>query len=202
MVRKIKVSSVYDVEPEANEPTSDDTNAEQANEHDNQQVEPITETREAKTDEQPNEQPNEQPTEKPAKKPMLDMPTTPKILQQVECQACKRKMSAKTLKYNHANYCTERGREAKPENIPIPKMEIKNGEQLKNKTSLPVKRPTLKRSKPIAREEAEAEPEKPAPSTPALPMQTPQMDESFHYKMRQRTQQKEAQYQVMMSNAF
>ena len=200
MVRKIKVVNVYDIEPEtneeANDPTSDDQIAEQASEHDNQQVEPTTEASEAKTD-----VPNEVPTEKPNPKPMLNMPTTTKILQQVECQACKRKMSAKTLKYNHAQYCTAREREEKPDDIPIPNLEIKNGEHLKNKASLPVKKGKLKRSKPMSREVAESA-AKATPSTPALPPQTPQMDQSFQYKMRERTQQKEAKYQVMMSNAF
>ena len=196
MVRKIKVVNVYDVEPEANEeasePTNDDANAEQTTET----AEPSNEASEAKTD-----LPNEVPTDEPAKKPMLNMPTTTKILQQVECQACKRKMSAKTLKYNHAKYCTAREREEQPDDIPIPNLEIKNGEHLKNKASLPVKKGKLKRSKPMNREVAEGEAKAP-PSTPALPIQTPQMDQSFQYKMRERTQQKEAKYKVMISNAF
>ena len=196
MVRKIKVVNVYDIEPEANEeasePTSDDAAAEQTT----KTAEPANEASEAKTD-----LPNEVPIEEPAKKPMLNMPTTTKILQQVECQACKRKMSAKTLKYNHAKYCTAREREEKPDDIPIPNLEIKNGEHLKNKASLPVKKGKLKRSKPMSREVAE-DAATATPSTPALPPQTPQMDQSFQYKMRERTQQKEAKYQVMMSNAF
>ncbi len=196
MVRKIKVVNVYDIEPEtneeANEPTSDDQNAEQASEHDNQQVEPTTEASETKTD-----LPNEVPAEKPNPKPMLNMPTTQKILQQVECQACKRKMSAKTLKHNHTQYCTAREREEQPDEIPIPKLETKNGGHLKNTASLPVKKGKLNRSKPITKEVVEGE-----AKAPALPPQTPQMDQSFQYQMRERIQQKEAKYQVMMSNAF
>ena len=196
MVRKIKVVNVYDIEPEtnegANEPTSDDPTAGQTTET----AEPANEASEAKTD-----LPTEVPTETPNPKPMLNMPTTTKILQQVECQACKRKMSAKTLKYNHAKYCTAREREEQPDDIPIPNLEIKNGEHLKNKASLPVKKGKLKRSKPMSREVAE-DAATATPSTPALPLQTPQMDQSFQYKMRERTQQKEAKYQVMMSNAF
>ena len=196
MVRKIKVIDVYEVEPEtneeANEPTNDESNAEQTIET----AEPTLEANAAKTD-----IPNEVPSEKPAPKPMLNMPITTKVLQQVECQACKRKMSAKTLKYNHAQYCAAREREEQPEEIPIPRMEIKNGEHLKNTASLPVKKGKLKRSKPMTKEVAEGEAKAPA-STPALPPQTPQMDQSFQYQMRERIQQKEAKYQVMMSNAF
>ena len=144
------------------------------------------------------EQPNDLPTEKPNPKPMLNMPTTQKVLQQVECQACKRKMSAKTLNYNHAQYCTAREKEEHPEEIPGPKLEIKNGGHLKNTASLPVKKGKLKRSKPITKEVFEGEAKAPA-STPALP---PQIEQSFHFQMRERLQQKEAKYQVMMSNAF
>ena len=147
------------------------------------------------------EQPNDLPTEKPNPKPMLNMPTTQKVLQQVECQACKRKMSAKTLNYNHAQYCTAREKEEHPEEIPGPKLEIKNGGHLKNTASLPVKKGKLKRSKPMTKEVMEGEAKAPA-STPALPPQTPQIDQSFQYQMRERIQQKEAKYQVMMSNAF
>ena len=192
MVRKIKVIDVYEAEPETNEEANEPTNTEQASEAE----EPPPEASAATTD-----LPNEVPTEKPTKKPMLNMPTTQKVLQQVECQACKRKMSAKTLKYNHAQYCPAREREEQPEEIPIPRMEIKNGEHLKNTASLPVKKGELKRSKPMTREVAEGVAKAPA-STPALPAQTPQMEQSFQYQMRERIQQKEAKYQVMMSNAF
>ncbi len=193
MVRKIKVIDVYDIEPEtneeANEPINDEQNAEQASEHDNQQVEPLTEAN-AST-----EQPNDLPTEKPNPKPMLNMPTTQKVLQQVECQACKRKMSAKTLNYNHAQYCTAREKEEHPEEIPIPKLEIKNGEHLKNTASLPVKKGKLKRSKPIPKAVFEEEATAPAPTLPPI-------EQSFHNQRKERLQQKEAMYQNMMSNAF
>jgi hypothetical protein len=193
MVRKIKVIDVYEAEPETNEEANEPTNTDQASEPEEP---PPPEASAATTD-----LPNEVPTEKPTKKPMLNMPTTQKVLQQVECQACKRKMSAKTLKYNHAPYCPAREREEKPEEIPIPRMEIKNGEHLKNTASLPVKRGKLKRSKPITKEVLEEEAKAPA-STPALPVQPPQIEQSFHFQMRERLQQKEAKYQVMMSNAF
>ena len=123
MVRKIKISSVYEAEPESNEeasePTIDDAGATPANEA----VTPSnTEAME------PNAELFTEPprVEKPAKiqkgRILPDMPTTPDILQQVECQACSKRMCANNLKYSHPNYCTAREREEQPEEIPIPKM--------------------------------------------------------------------------------
>ena len=111
---------------------------------------------------------------------MLDMPTTSKTLEQVECQACGRKMSAKTLKYSHARYCKE----------------------LKDKEPPQEKREPLKRTNTIHYREAMEEEAQPPPSTPALPEQTIETDDSFGWKMVQRKKQKEAKYQIMMSNAF
>ncbi len=37
---------------------------------------------------------------------------------------------------------------------------------------------------------------------PVIPLQTPEMDQSFHYQMTQRISQKSAKYEAMMSNAF
>ena len=127
---------------------------------------------------------------------MRNMPTTPKVLQQVQCQACKRKISAKVLRYGHTKYCTERAREVKPDAIPITKRSFKNSEQLKEQTSLPVKnqKPKLQRTKSYT----ETRPQTP----PTPPPQTPQIQETFQNRMRQVMQQKEAKYQNMMSNAF
>ncbi len=210
MVRKIKVVDVY-AKPEANEeakpePTpSDEAQIEQANENKEPTVEPMTETSESEhepTPPPPEPQPETESDERGPSpqarktKPMLNMPTTPKVLQQVECQACKRKMSAKVLRYSHAKYCTERAREEQPEAIPIPKLSFKNSEQLKEQTSLPVKnqKPKLQRTKSYT------EPKPQTPPTP--PPQTPQIQETFQNRMRQAMQQKEAKYQTMMSNAF
>ena len=203
--QKIKVSSIYEEKPEAIEEATEET-SEQVPDEINQQVEPITETIiEAKVESEyssDDEEPTVIPTEpKPTKKPMLDMPTTPKFLQQVECQSCGRKMSAKTLKYSHAKYCTERGREEQPEAIPVPKLKIQNAKHLEDRETLPVKKGNLKRTQTVHWREAEEE-GKPTPSTPALPEQTLEMDESFQYKMVQRTKHKQAKYQLMMSNAF
>ena len=92
MVGQIKVIDVPHTEPEANEEANEPTNTETDTEQASESAEPTLEANAATT-----ELPNEAPSEEPAKKPMLNMPITQKILQQVECQACKRKMSAKTL---------------------------------------------------------------------------------------------------------
>ena len=66
---------------------------------------------------------------------MLDMPTTEKVILQVQCQACGKSMSAKNLKYSHAAYCMKRNQELdKPKAIPVPKKIIQ-----KLKKILPVK---------------------------------------------------------------
>jgi hypothetical protein len=64
------------------------------------------------------------------------MPTTEKVLTQVQCQACGKSMSAKNLKYSHAGYCVKRVQDVldKPEAIPVPKKIIS-----KLKKTLPVK---------------------------------------------------------------
>jgi hypothetical protein len=74
---------------------------------------------------------------KKGKKEMLnDMPTTEKVLTQVQCQACGKSMSAKNLKYSHAAYCIKRVQDVldKPKAIPVPKKIIP-----KLKKTLPVK---------------------------------------------------------------
>ena len=64
-----------------------------------------------------------------------DMPTTEKVISQVQCQACNKSMSAKSLKHNHAGCCIKRVQEVdKPKAIPVPK---KITPKLKN--ILPVK---------------------------------------------------------------
>ncbi len=106
-------------------------------------------------------------------------------------------MSAKVLRYSHAKYCTAREREEQPEAIPIPKMEIKNGEKLKERTHLPVKNLKLKSPKPIKPEE-----EKRKQVVAAVPPQTLEMDQSFTYTMKLKNDQRSAKYQAMLANAF
>jgi hypothetical protein len=134
MPRQIKV--IYDAIPEEPEAT---TAAEQPSEQE-EQVQEQNEEVKAEPPEDP-EEPVEPEQTKPKSKSkrMLDMPTTNKILEQVECQACGRKMSAKNLKYSHAKYCTERNQEPQPEDFPVPQIEVKNNAGIKEKKSLPVK---------------------------------------------------------------
>jgi hypothetical protein len=65
-----------------------------------------------------------------------NMPTTEKVLTQVQCQACGKSMSAKNLKYSHAGYCVKGVQDVldKPKAIPVPKKIIS-----KLKKTLPVK---------------------------------------------------------------
>jgi hypothetical protein len=65
-----------------------------------------------------------------------NMPTTEKVITQVQCQACGKSMSAKNLNYSHAAYCIKRVQEVsdKPKAIPVPKKIIP-----KLKKTLPVK---------------------------------------------------------------
>jgi hypothetical protein len=52
-----------------------------------------------------------------------NMPTTEKVITQVQCQACGKSMSAKNLKYSHSGYCIKRVQDVldKPKAIPVPK---------------------------------------------------------------------------------
>ncbi len=174
MTRKIKIVEVYNETPE---PTNED--------------EPTTQ--EAQTNEEEHPQAStevEAPITK--QKKMLDMPTTTKTLEQVECKACNRRMSAKTLKYNHAKYCAERVLEERPVDIPVPQVQLDN-ETLKTKKQLIVKNLKLEKTEKVASNEVQQ---------PTIPPQTPAMDQSFHYQMAQRLRPKSAKYEAMMSNAF
>ena len=72
------------------------------------------------------------PTTKGKKKIPNNMPTTEKVLTQVQCQACGKSMSEKNLRYSHAAYCIKRVQEAdKPKTIPVPKKIMKNLMKLK-----------------------------------------------------------------------
>jgi hypothetical protein len=190
MVRKIKIVEVYEQQEEAEAEEPNEQTNEQTNEEEEVVEEP--ETQEPATEEA-TEEPEEMVATKPAKRMLPEMAVTEKVLQQVECQACGRKMSAKVLKYSHARYCSARDPEEQPEDIPIPQLKIKKGEHLTNKISLPVKHLKLKTKKAEVVTEV-----KPTP----IPIQTLEMDQSFHYKMTLRHNQKREQYQAMMSNAF
>ena len=66
------------------------------------------------------------------KQVLNNMPTTEKVIAQVQCQACGKSMSAKNSKYSHAAYCIKRVQEVdKPKAIPVPKKIMKNLMKLK-----------------------------------------------------------------------
>ena len=56
-------------------------------------------------------------------KMLNDMPTTEKVLTQVQCKACNKYMSAKNLKYSHAAYCLKR---VQDDGKPVSKVIMKN----------------------------------------------------------------------------
>jgi hypothetical protein len=115
MVRKIKVVDVYSQEEEAEIETIDDTDDDLIiEETKNPPAELKNEAITIKEEEEP-------PPPKSKKKQVLDMPTTDKVVQQVQCLACGKSMSAKNLKYSHAKYCTERSQEVQPVEIPVPR---------------------------------------------------------------------------------
>ncbi len=179
MVRKISIISVYDVKSEANdEETTPETNEEQTIEPDIQQVEPDIE-----------ENVLSESSDEEIIPETKTITTNTKTLQQVKCEDCGRMMSAKTLKYGHMKYCAKREKS-------IPKIKIKNDEQINEREDIPIQRPILKRTKTISRK-PEAEEIINTNPTPQVEINT-----SFNYQMRLRTQEKEAKYQTMMSNAF
>jgi hypothetical protein len=192
MVRKIKVVDVCVGEPETSNEATEQT-IETSTEH--EPPPPPTTTPPPPPDSEANEVHEDEPTipEVPAKsKKMLDMPTTKKTMEQVQCQACHRMMSAKTLKYNHAKYCTERMLEDRPEEIPVPQVKLKN-QALKTQINLGVKNLKLKKTgKVVVQEFRQA----------VIPLQTPEMDQSFNYQRAQRISRQSAKYEAMMSNAF
>ena len=134
---------------------------------------------------------------------MLDMDTTTKVLEQVSCQACGKSMSAKNLKYSHQKYCTERNKEEKPEEIPIPQIEIKNAPQIKNLKTLPVKSGKAK-AKAIPEQIEEKEPASLAPEAPyksqCTKHETP--EEFWRNTMKALKDKKMAHYKYLCSNAF
>ena len=123
MVRKIKVVDVCSYEEEAID-THDDNDYDEIVEDTAPEVEvPEVEVEHRETFKEVEARQSEvearqseveaRPTKK--KKQVLDMPTTNKIIEQVQCLSCGKSMSAKNLKYSHAKYCMERNAEPQPE---------------------------------------------------------------------------------------
>ena len=139
---------------------------------------------------------------------MLDMPTTTKVLEQVSCQACGKCMSPKNLKYAHGRYCTERNKEEKPEEIPIPQIEIKNAPQIKDRKTLPVKRAKGKpQQQPLQEQPPTHDPDEVPPQTPK-PQHRDQHEkhetpeEFWRNTLKSMKEKKLAQYKSQCSNVF
>ena len=102
------------------------------------------------------------------------MPTTDKVMQQVQRRACAKSMSAEKIRYSHSNCCTERNLDPKPEEIPVPKMEIKITPTIKDRKILPDKR--TRTTQPLApTQDAD---EVPAPPPPEPSRQPPEKRET------------------------
>jgi hypothetical protein len=130
-----------------------------------------------------------------SKKQVLDMPTTDKIVQQVQCSSCGKSMSAKNLKYSHAQYCTERNQEPKPAEIPVPQI----APTLKDRKSLPVKR-TKATQQQQAYEEAYTPP--PPPPSRQKPEKRETPEEYWNTTVKNMKEKKLAEYKYLCSNAF
>ena len=55
-----------------------------------------------------NEELDDEPKPKGNKNILNNMPTTEKVISQVQCQACDKSMNAKNLKSSHAAYCIKK----------------------------------------------------------------------------------------------
>ena len=188
MVRKIKIVDVYVSEEEEEATQPNEQEPEESSEHDNTPEEPEVSTVQEVEPSQKT---------KPKSNKMLDMPTTTKVLEQVSCQACGKPMSAKNLRYSHGRYCTERNQEEKPQEIPIPQIEIKNAPQLKGLKQIPVKR-----AKPKPQEQPPEEP----PPIAYLRIEKPEKRETpeqfWNNTIKNMKEKKLNQYKSLCSNAF
>jgi hypothetical protein len=192
MVRKIKVVDVYSQETE-------------------QEQEPETERPEEETPEEPTtlelknevipeeeeEEEEEQEPEPPKsrkKKQVVEMPTTEKTVQQVQCSACGKSMSAKSLRYSHAKTCTERSQEPEPVEIPAPKIEPKK---------TPAKRSKAKPREAAPTYDADEVPPPPPPPASRLTREKHETPEQFwRSTITNMREKKLSQYKSLLSNAF
>jgi hypothetical protein len=198
MVRKMKIESIYKDEEIEEAPALEELEvSESESEHENPEVTPEKENKE------------EIIYNTKSKNKYLDMPTTEKTLEQVQCNLCSKFMSAKNLRYSHPKYCLQRDMLEKPEEIPIPKMNIKNMENIKNKIILPVKSKNVKKiktKKVIIKEDSSSEEEeqiiqKPEITKPAL-IRTISHHETFHNQMKERNEVRNLKYKNLLENAF
>jgi hypothetical protein len=122
------------------------------------------------------------------------MPTTDKIVQQVQCSSCGKSMSAKNLKYSHAQYCTERNQEPKPAEIPVPQI----APTLKGRKSLPVKRVKATQQQ----QQQQQAPPPPPPASRQKPEKRETPDEYWNTTVKNMKEKKLAEYKFLCSNAF
>ena len=131
------------------------------------------------------------------------MPTTNKVIEQVQCLSCGKSMSAKTLKYSHAKYCTERNAEPQPEEIPVPQIEFKSTPTLKQRKTLPVKRAKAKaKAKTEEYDADEVPPQPPAPPSREKPVRPETPDQFWNNTVKNMKEKKMQQYKNLCSNAF
>ena len=136
-----------------------------------------------------------------SKKQILDMPTTNKIVEQVQCLSCGKSMSAKTLKYSHAKYCTKRNVETQPEEIPVPQIEFKSSPTLKERKTLPVKRAKTK-AKTEEYDADEVPPQPPPPPSREKLVKPETPDQFWNNTLKNMKEKKMQQYKALCSNAF
>ena len=192
MVRKINIVDVYVSEQEEEATQPNEQEQEEASEHDNTPEPEVSAVEEVEPS----------PKTKSKSNKMLDMPTTTKVLEQVSCQACGKCMSAKNLRYSHGRYCTERNQEEKPQEIPIPQIEIKNAPQIKGLKKLPVKR-----AKPKPQEQPPThDPDEEPPPIEYLRIEKHEKRETpeqfWNNTIKNMKEKKLNQYKSLCSNAF
>ena len=119
--------------------------------------------------------------------------------------SCGKSMSAKTLKYSHAKYCTERNAEPQPEEIPVPHIEFKSTPTLKERKTLPVKRAKAKAktaTETVGNDADEVPPPPKAPTSREKPTKPETPDQFWNTTVRNMQEKKMQQYMALGSNAF
>ena len=131
MVKKITVIPVHDnPEDETIQPEDTTINEEDTITINEDTIKLEDDTTREKDEINTQEQLEAKPTTKEKKKILNTLPTTEKVISQVQCQACGKSMSAKNLKYSHAGYCIKRVEDVEKSKA-IPKKVMKNLMKLK-----------------------------------------------------------------------
>jgi hypothetical protein len=180
MVRKIKVVDVYSQEDEQEqEPETERVEEETPLELKNEVI--------AEEEEEEEEQEPEPPKSR-KKKQVIETPTTEKTVQQVQCSSCGKSMTAKSLRYSHAKYCTERSQEPEP----APKIEVKKAPVKRSKTK-PREAPTY---------DADEVPPPPPPPASRLREKHETPEQFWRNTVNNLREKKLSQYKSLLSNAF